>query len=132
MSVSWCKASVPFELSLVSTKPSQSRIISLALHMLHYYVFHLNFNERRHFAAYFIKKIDYIKSYSWTTLLVITAASLSLFQQSFELQIRRIIMSSAGKSSSRDPVPAFCKFLDLLLPYLNTLVNASLALGWLP
>ena len=43
-------------------------------------------------------------------------------------------MTSAVKSCSLDPVPTFIvrEFVDLLLPYLTSMVNASLAQGRLP
>ena len=50
------------------------------------------------------------------------------------MQVRRIIISSPVKSCSLHPVPTFIvrEFVDLLLPYLTCMVNASLAQGRLP
>jgi len=43
-------------------------------------------------------------------------------------------MTSRTKSCSLDPVPTFLvrKFIDLLQPYITSMVNASLAAGLLP
>jgi len=48
--------------------------------------------------------------------------------------VRRIIMQSPAKSCTLDPVPTFLvrEFVDLLLPFLTTLVNTSLMQGQLP
>jgi hypothetical protein len=61
-------------------------------------------------------------------------SALSSFQMCTPGQVRRIVMSSPVKSCSLDPVPTFIvrEFVDLLLPYLTSMVNASLALGRLP
>jgi len=49
-------------------------------------------------------------------------------------EVRRIFMSSPAKSCSLDAVPTFLvrEFVDVLLPYLTAMVNASLAQGRLP
>jgi len=43
-------------------------------------------------------------------------------------EVWRIIMTSPAKSCSQDPIPTFLshEFVDLLLPYTNSMVNASL------
>jgi len=49
-------------------------------------------------------------------------------------EVRRIIMSSPVKSCSLDAAPTFLvrEFVDVLLPYLTAMVNASLTQGRLP
>jgi len=51
-----------------------------------------------------------------------------------EAEVRRIIMASPTKSCSLDPVPTFLlrEFIDLPLPYVTSMVNASLVQGRLP
>ena len=51
-----------------------------------------------------------------------------------EADVRRLIMSSAIKSSTLDPVPTFLsrEFVDVLLPYVACTVNSSLLQGRLP
>jgi len=51
-----------------------------------------------------------------------------------ESDVRRIVMSSPAKTCSLDPVPTFLvrEFIDLLLPYITRMVNASLSRGRLP
>ena len=51
-----------------------------------------------------------------------------------EVELRRIIMASPTKSCSLDPVPTFLllECIDLLLPYVTSMVNVSLKQGRLP
>jgi len=61
-------------------------------------------------------------------------ASLSSFHPCSESDVRRIVMSSPAKTCSLDPVPTFLvrEFIDLLLPYITRMVNASLSQRRLP
>ena len=49
-------------------------------------------------------------------------------------EVRRIVMAAPVKSSSLDPVPTFLlrESIDVILPFLTTMVNASLRDGCLP
>jgi len=60
--------------------------------------------------------------------------SLSAFHRMSEADVRHLIMSSAIKSSTLDPVPTFllCEFVDVLLPYVTCMVTSSLHQGRLP
>ena len=90
------------------------------------------------FAAFFEKKIDDVRSATAGLPppedAMRASSSLSSFKQCTQEQVRRILMSSPVKSCSLDPVPTFIvrEFIDLLLPYLTSMVNASLAQGRLP
>jgi len=56
------------------------------------------------------------------------------FRPCTSAEVRRIIMTSVVKSCSLDPVTMFIvrEFVDLLLPYLTSMVNASLTQGRSP
>ena len=49
-------------------------------------------------------------------------------------ELRRIIMNSPSKSCSLDPIPTFIlkEVIDILLPFLTVMCNASLQEGLLP
>ena len=61
-------------------------------------------------------------------------ASLLLFRTVDEDEVRRIICVSPTKSCSLDPIPTSIlkQVLDVLLPYMTTMFNASLLEGHLP
>jgi len=63
-----------------------------------------------------------------------SAASLATFTPCTQDEVRRIVMASPTKSCWLDPVPTFLvrEFVDLLLPYITDMVNASLTQGLLP
>jgi len=90
------------------------------------------------FATFFTKKIDDIRSdTAWLPpppVISQASSSLKSFRQVTEAEVRRIIMTSPTKSCSLDPVPTFLlrESIDLLLPYVTRMVNASLAQGRLP
>jgi len=60
--------------------------------------------------------------------------SLPAFHRLSEADVRRLIMSSAIKSSTLDPVPTFLlrEFVDVLLPYVTCMVDSSLRQFRLP
>ena len=62
------------------------------------------------------------------------SSTMPSFRPCTTTNVRRIIMSSPVKSGSLDTVPTFLvrEFVDVLLPYLTAMVNASLAQGRLP
>ena len=90
------------------------------------------------FADFFKKKIDDIRSATSglapPPVISRASSSLSSFQPFTEAAVRRIIMTSPIKSCSPDPVPTFLlrECIDLLLPYVTVMVNASLVQGRLP
>jgi len=90
------------------------------------------------FAEFFKKKIDDIRSATAgippPEVCSRAMSSLAAFQPFAEADVRRIIMSSPIKSCSLDPVPTFLlrEFVDLLLPDVTRMVNASLEEGRLP
>ena len=87
---------------------------------------------------FFSKEIDDIllATYGLASPPVISqeSSSLSSFQPSTEAAVRRIIMTSPTKSCSLYPVPTFLirEYIDLLLPFVTRMVNASLVQGRLP
>jgi len=58
----------------------------------------------------------------------LASSSLSSFQPFTVEKVRRIIMALPTKSCQLDQVPTFLlrEFVDLLLPYVTAMVNASL------
>ena len=90
------------------------------------------------FAAFFQQKTDDIRATAIGSrpqpVFSQSAASLVAFTPCTESEVRRIIMTSPLKSCSLDPVPTFLlrEFIDLLLPYVTRMVNASLSQGRLP
>jgi len=91
------------------------------------------------FADYFDKKISDVRSATAgqsPPLSTSTAAppTLASFKPCTQTEVRRIIMQSPVKSCTLDPVPTFLlrEFVDLLLPYVTTMVNESLMAGRLP
>ena len=90
------------------------------------------------FASFFARKIDDIRAATAGVPPAPTAkqaaSSLSSFRPCTPDEVRRIVMASPVKSCSLDAVPTFIvhEFVDVLLPYLTSMVNASLAQGRLP
>ena len=90
------------------------------------------------FAAFFSRKIDDIRAATADvpppSVVAQAASSLPSFRPCTTSEVRRIIMTSPVKSCSLDAVPTFLvrEFVDVLLPYLTSMVNASLAQGRLP
>ena len=90
------------------------------------------------FATFFAKKIDDIRNDTAgmppPPVISQAPSSLTSFRQYTEAEVRRIVTKSPIKSCSLDPVPTFLlhEFIDLLLPYVTRMVNASLAQGRLP
>jgi len=91
------------------------------------------------FATFFAKKIDTIRAATAGRPTPPPAAdaeysSWSTFRQMSEAEVRGLIMSSPMKSCTLDPVPTFLlkEFVDVLLPYVTNMVNASLSQGRLP
>ena len=60
--------------------------------------------------------------------------SMDVFQPVTEADVRRVIMASPSKSSSLDPIPTFLlkEVIDVLLPFITALINASLSQGRVP
>lgn len=90
------------------------------------------------FADFFEEKVSGIRSatagLSPPQVTGRAASSLESFEPFTEAELRRIIMASPTKSCSFDPVPTFLlrEFIDLLLSYVTSMVNASLVQGRLP
>ena len=90
------------------------------------------------FAAFFERKIDDIRNdtsgLAPPPVISRTSSSLTSFRLCTEGEVRRIVMTSPAKSCSLDPVPTFLQreYIDLLLPYVTRMVNASVAQGRLP
>ena len=90
------------------------------------------------FAEFFSRKVDDVMSATAgqpaPTVIDSAPSSLPSFRRCSETEVRRIVMSSAVKPCSLDPVPTFLlrEFVDLLLPYVTCMVNASLSQGRLP
>ena len=90
------------------------------------------------FATFFERKVDDVMTATEglppPSIPTTASASLASFNPYSQADIRRIIMKSPVKSCSLDSVPTFLvrEFVDLLLPYLTSMVNASLIQGRLP
>lgn len=90
------------------------------------------------FAEFFQKKVEDVRAATsgQPAQPVVGSAliTLSSFRPCLPSEIYRIIMSSPTKSCSLDPVPTFLirEYLDLLLPYITSMVNASLMQGRMP
>ena len=84
------------------------------------------------FAAFFARKIDDVRrstaNLSPPPVQQTTTSSLTTFRECTSADVRRLIMKSPVKSCSLEPVPTFLvrEFVDVLLPYLTSMVNASL------
>lgn len=95
-------------------------------------------HSAKSFADFFERKINDVRAAtvriqpppSSTT----AASSLASFMPCTQTEVCRIIMQSPVKSCTLDPVLTFLvrELVDLLLPYLTTLVNKSLMQGRLP
>jgi len=85
------------------------------------------------FAKFFAGKIDDVRTATAghpTPPVSNTARStMSTFQPCTQSDVRRIIMSSPAKSCLLDPVPTFIvrETVDVLLPFITSMVNASLS-----
>jgi len=90
------------------------------------------------FAEFFRRKVDDMMSATAgqpaPTVVDSAPSSLSFFRPCSETEVRRIITASAATSCVLDPIPTFLlrEFVDVLLPYVTCMVNASLSQGWLP
>jgi len=87
------------------------------------------------FALLFARKVDEVKTSTAGRPAppVYDSASslLSSFRECTAAEVRRIIMSSPIKSCTLDPLPTFVvrEHVDLLLPYITTMINSSLRQG---
>ena len=79
------------------------------------------------FAEFFDKRVRDVRSAT-------ASSSLASFRPCTQTEMRRIIMQLPVKSCTLDPVPTFLvrEFVDLLLPFLTTMVNTSLMQDQLP
>ena len=91
------------------------------------------------FADFFARKVETVReATSGAETPPATAAPASSSFQSFSAcspaTVRRVVMTSPVKSCTLDPVPTFLlrEFIDLLLPYITAMVNASLSQGRFP
>ena len=91
------------------------------------------------FAEFFDKKVRDVRSATAglppPPISRTASSSLASFRPCTQTEVRRIIiMQSPVKSCMLDPVPTFLvrESVDLLLPFLTTLVNTSLMQGRLP
>ena len=90
------------------------------------------------FAEFFDKKVHDVRSATAglppPSTSRTASSSLASFRPCTQTEVRRIITQSPVKSCTLDPVPTFLvrEFVDLLLPFLTTLVNTSLMQGQLP
>ena len=68
------------------------------------------------------------------TIIDRVASSFASFRQCSEDEVRKIVMSAPIKSCTLDPIPTFLlrEFIDVLLPFITRLVNASLLQSWPP
>jgi len=89
-------------------------------------------------AAFFVGKVDDIMddtaAQPLPTVVNTARSSLSSLRSCSEAEVQRMMMTSPAKSCLQDRIPTFlcCEFVDLLLPYTTSMVNASLRQGRLP
>ena len=87
------------------------------------------------FAAFFSRKVEDVMAATAELpspdMIASAPSSMTAFQPCTQAEIRRIIMRSPSKSCSLDPVPTFLvrEVIDLLLPFVTEIVNASLRQG---
>ena len=85
------------------------------------------------FAAFFSRKVeDVMAAQSPSPTMTASApSSMAVFRSYTQTEIRRIIMKLPSTSCSLDPVPTFLvhEVIDLLLPFVTEMVNASLRQG---
>jgi len=87
------------------------------------------------FATFFVRKIEGVRSGTAglppPPVLAPATSPLASFRPRTQTEIRQIIMTSPVKSCSLDPVPTFLvrEYVDVLLPYIILMVNASLSQG---
>jgi len=87
------------------------------------------------FAKYFSRQVADIRAATDgippPNTCVSATAMMEVFQSVTEDDVRRVIMASPSKSSSLDPIPTFLlkEVIDILLPYITALINASLQQG---
>src|SRR5664279_4624325 len=90
------------------------------------------------FAAFFARKIESVRSdtagLSPPPTIDSATSSFTSFRSCSQVEVRKIAMSSPVKSCALDPVPTFLlrEFIDVLLPFVTRIVNASLMQGRLP
>jgi len=90
------------------------------------------------FASFFARKVDDVRTSTAgkTAPLAFESASTSLssFRGCWMAEVRRTIMSSPIKSCTLHPVPTFLvrEHVDLLLPYITTMINSFLRQERLP
>ena len=87
------------------------------------------------FAEFFSKKVSAIRAATDGSpppdIRTSATTSMSIVQPVTEAEVRRVIMKAPSKSSSLDPIPTYLlkEVIDVLLPYITALVNASLQQG---
>ena len=90
------------------------------------------------FAAFFSRKVEDVMAATAhapsPTMIASAPSSMAVFRSCTHTEIRRIIMKSPSKSFSLDPVPTILvrEVIDLLLPFVTDMVNASLRQNLLP
>ena len=88
--------------------------------------------------TFFDKKVRHVRSATAglppPPASITASSSLASFRLCTQTEMRHIIMQLLVKSCTLDPVPTFLvgDFVDLLLPFLTTMVNTSLMQGQLP
>jgi len=90
------------------------------------------------FSTFFARKIERVRSDTAglppPAVVERAASAFTSFRPCSENEVRKIIMSAPIKSCSLDPVPTFLlrEFIDVLLPFITRMVNASLQQSRLP
>ena len=90
------------------------------------------------FAVFFSRKVEDVMAATAQspkpTMTASAPSSMAVFRSCTQAEIRRIIMTSPSKSCWLDPVPTFLvrEVIDVLLPFVTAMVNASLHQGRLP
>ena len=95
-------------------------------------------NDPDAFQRYFDEKVKTVRAATdgrpSPTISPATAESLSSFSPCSAAEVRKLIMQSPTKSCPLDPIPTFLlkELVDVLLPYMTAMINASLHEGCLP
>lgn len=96
-------------------------------------------NDADDFLSFFDEKVKAVRASTdscqpptFTT--VAASTPLSILPPCSEDEVRRLIMQSPTKSCALDPIPTFLlkELVDVLLPYVTAMINASLTEGRLP
>ena len=98
-----------------------------------------NVQRRDDFLKFFDQKVKTVRTATEgrppsPSTTVTANVSLSMLSPCSEDEVRRLILQSPTKSCALDPIPTFVlkELVDVLMPYVTAMINASLCAGRLP